>query len=515
MKLQLNERVTDELYSQIINYISDYLMSDIMVDWSDLRYVPNYFKLPESPSLSWGGVPGYEGKVRSEGHSYADYRRLTGDTKVIFDQTELDIVAQKLTIHIVPGNTYDAGATMNNKGVLTVYMRDWKLDLDALRRKPGVIVTKDAIRAGKYGACPTLEDAKNFFESNKDQVFDLIAHELKHFINSVLSNTPYRATGQHKSGMADPANDPVYANSTEELDARFIQFYTTRIKYLFGNPMFKPYPKNTNDPSLPQGSYLPPQDIFGYHLIYFIATRDQTNFVRGLFHYTIYNKLSGGLKHLWDLSDYDYRKRFVLRLNGIYDQFVDGDSINVQVARKMIKDGEPPLYTIHAMPEIPMNVKVKPNMRKKQFTPKTQPRTKERPEQTIAERFRIVKPQLPIKITPPKVNEVSLTKKFLNSMREGVEVQMEPSSYDIDARYIDHNYPENHPRRYKINIVRGDCLAKELGSDHFEMPDPDVLSLIGHLQLVAPQYIRELDSIITKRDLHDAYKDSREIPNPS
>jgi hypothetical protein len=279
--------------------------------------------------------------------------------------------------------------------------------------------------------------------------------------------------------------------------------------------MFRPAPKNPGNPSLPQGKYLPPPDVFGYFLIYFIAIRDQTNFVRGLFHYTVYNKYSENLKNLWDLSDANYRKRFVLRLNGVYEEFVNGDSPNVEVVRQMIKDGEDPFYTVYAMPEIPMNVKVKPNMRKKEFTPKTQPRTRERPEQTIAERFRIVKRPMPIKIVSPRVNEVSLTKKFLNRMREGVEVQMEQSSYDIDPRYIDSNYPQHHSRHYKINVVRGDCLAKQLGTDYFEMSDPDVLALVGHLQLAAPQHIRELDRIISKRDLQSAYKDSREKGNPS
>jgi hypothetical protein len=496
MKTVLKERATDQAYVGFTKFFRDYLFLQ-KEQWKVFgpRRYRTYIDVNEK--TIYGVAPGFliywQGAVDEE--LYKKYIEISGDTNgnIVPDLESLKNIIGQFSIAIFPRNTRTtADATMSSEGTLNFYMSSWQVPdtffsspnsqnaninapLEYIIRTRVPSVEQVMAELNRYGGLRTI-----------------LIHELTHYINAIRANgAHYRAKGGVK--QFDSRTDQ-YINSTEEQQARFVENYERFDSFMSRYKLDDLYSDH-------------------YNIVYYIATDNAEQFIRCYFWIAL-----APFENYAQYLTRQNRQRFIKRLYDIFNHYRDTrHPLVMAMAEDLRARSKEPRYKVEIYDPIPIatDQSAKPNMRKKPFTPKTQPRTRPRPEQTIAERFHIVKKEIKKPVRPLPVNENRLTRQFLSRIYENVDAPLGESSYKIDSRYIDDRFSSDEPRYYRINLVRGDCLAKQLGSNDYVLPDNAVLELVSYLQSVAPQHIRELDRIINIRDLHIAYKDSREKPNPS
>jgi len=196
----LNERETDELYNEIGNYfidiIKDYKKYFRIIDLERDRDYSRSIGLPETPAQVFLSM-----KINIDAfdeQEFLRYKELTGDNKIMPEVEIFGDAMNKFSIRWAEEEMRpDASMDMNTNGQMTVYSR---------------------------GEGRSVEEAIAALLSWRKSVF---VHELAHWFNAIRSKyTKFRTSGMgKKTAKTRVAKDQAYAQSTEEMQARFIAVF--------------------------------------------------------------------------------------------------------------------------------------------------------------------------------------------------------------------------------------------------------------------------------------------------
>jgi hypothetical protein len=363
----LDERATDQLYVGTTRFFRGLMKS--INGWKIIG--PRRYKAVtrlEGQDFAYHIVPAFlahwDGDITEK--LYNDYIRISGDNKgdIIPGFETFKHVIENFTIMIYPANIFPgARATMDDKGIMNIYLRGWQVDPSFFdKREQGKHVNLP-LPENIFRACPDIEIIKALI-GKQSGLISIVTHELAHYINSIRSSgVNYRSKGGDK--QYDP-NAQEYYDSTEEIQARLIQ-YINRFNSFINNREL--------------------DELYGetYSLMYYLAMGYPQEFINGFYA----NIISPELGSLEAELSFPARKRLIKRLTDVYNHYRDErHPLLIALAQDVARRQGPADNLVRFAP-IPQGrpTTIKPNMRKKVFTPKTQPRTKPRPEQTIAEQL--------------------------------------------------------------------------------------------------------------------------------
>ena len=410
----IDERASDQLYLGTVRFFRALMKSSDKWKVYGPRRYKTYVQMADGVKERY--APGYlarwAGSINDK--LYSDYLRISGDNKgdIIPDLATLDNVISAFHVMIFPRNTYrDAQASMDDRGMMNIYFVGWEVPTGAFQRPTGLtaeMINSPLPDVWLQGA-PDEAGVRDILRK-QNGLASIVSHELTHYINSFRSGgLNYRSAGGDK--QFNP-NNQEYTDSTEEEQARFIQYINRFDGFISKREL---------------------DDLYGdsYSLMYYLAMGNPQQFINGFYQNIIKVETSDTADNLSGPN----RKRLLKRISDVYNHYRDiRHPLLIALAQDVVRrNGQPrfPLVQFEPIPQI-NPYQIKSNTRKKVFVPKTQPRTKPRPEQTIAEMLHIKAPTV---AGEQKVNTKNLTRNFLRryALNEG-NVPVDNSDYSTSVQ---------------------------------------------------------------------------------